>query len=268
MLRHAIRRYVATDLAGLTPGSHQGLPSRYLTLIVGVRTPIEIAAMPDPGQAPGTFDALVGGLHASPATIRYGTRIGCIRVELTPLGARSVLGVPAGALAARVVALRDVLGHDGDELLDRLHDARSWPARTAVLDDLLARRVTGAGAEAVPVQVAGAWRALLSSGGTLRVGDLAEWSGWSRRHLGERFRAELGLTPKAAARVLRFERALDLVERSGARGLADVAAACGYVDQAHLTREWHALAGQPPAAWLAAQELPNVQDGGPVAGAA
>lgn len=109
-------------------------------------------------------------------------------------------------------------------------------------------------------EVAWAWRVLLARGGGVRIGDLAGHVGWSRRHLGERFRSELGLSPKAAARVLRFERALSHLERSDTRRLADVAVACGYVDQAHLTREWRALAGLPPAAWLAAQELPNIQD--------
>lgn len=267
-LRHAIRRYVATDLTGLAPGTHQGVPSRYVTIVVGVGSPIDIATMPDPRQAPEAFDALVGGLHTAPATIRYGTRIRCIRVELTPLGAHSVLGVPAGALAERVTSMRDVLGRDGDELVERLHGAASWPARFGVLDEILARRL--ADQPAVPAEVAEvawAWRVLLARGGAVRIGDLAAHVGWGRRHLGERFRVELGLTPKAAARVLRFELALGLVERSGVRGLADVAAACGYVDQAHLTREWRALAGLPPAAWLAAEELPNVQDTEPVSGA-
>jgi AraC-like DNA-binding protein len=216
VLRHAIRRYVASEGAGLTPGTHRGVPSRYLTLIVGVGCPIDVAAMPPPAQVPRRFDALVGGLHTGPATIRYGTRIRCIRIELTPLGARAVLGLPAGAVAERVVALRDVLGRDGDELLDRLHAAGTWAARFAILDEVLARRVWVAGS--VPAEVAWAWRSLLASGGTMRIGALAQRAGWGRRHLGERFRAELGLTPKAAARVLRFERSLGLLARRGSPG--------------------------------------------------
>ena len=59
-------------------------------------------------------------------------------------------------------------------------------------------------------------------------------------------RAEYGLGPKAMARVLRFETGTLDAGRSPAAALADVAAACGYADQAHLTREWHALAGCQP----------------------
>jgi AraC-like DNA-binding protein len=49
--------------------------------------------------------------------------------------------------------------------------------------------------------------------------------------------------------------------RTAARpGLAEIAARCGYADQAHLTREWRELAGCTPSTWLA-EELPSVQDG-------
>ncbi len=90
--------------------------------------------------------------------------------------------------------------------------------------------------------------------------------GWSRRHLSERFRVELGLAPKVAGRVVRFERARRLLERADRPGLADLASACGFYDQAHLNREWRELAGCSPTAWLA-EELPSVQDGAVEVGA-
>ena len=76
-------------------------------------------------------------------------------------------------------------------------------------------------------------------------------------------RAETGLTPKAAGRVIRFDRARKLLVRELATAtadyrLADLAAACGYFDQAHLAREFRALAGCPPSQWLA-EEFRNVQ---------
>jgi AraC-like DNA-binding protein len=38
-----------------------------------------------------------------------------------------------------------------------------------------------------------------------------------------------------------------------------VAFLCGYYDQAHMTREWQALAGCAPRMWIA-KELPFLQD--------
>ena len=92
---------------------------------------------------------------------------------------------------------------------------------------------------------------------------MAAETGWSGRHLTSRFRTEIGLTPKAAARVVRFDRARHLLAaNAGGTGhhLADLAAACGYFDQAHLAREFRALAGCPPSQWIT-EEFRNVQAG-------
>src|SRR5262249_3970784 len=123
-------------------------------------------------------------------------------------------------------------------------------------DDVLGRKLEPV--EPAP-QVAWAWRRLLAAQGTLPIESLARELGWSRRHLAERFRREIGLAPKVAARVLRWEHACAMLARPGRRSrLADVAADCGYADQSHLTREWVALSGLTPRAWLA-DELPFLQ---------
>ena len=85
----------------------------------------------------------------------------------------------------------------------------------------------------------------------MRVGELAAALGCSRRHLVNRFAADIGAPPKLAARLLRFEHAR---RRLGSAPLARVAADCGYADQAHLSREFAELAGAPPTAF------PFVQD--------
>ena len=136
------------------------------------------------------------------------------------------------------------------------------PAAVRFLVDVLAARAV----EPVvpPPELGEAWRRMRGADGRVRVADLADEVGWSRRHLGERFRTELGLAPKQAARVLRFERAGRLL-RSGRADLAGLAAECGFYDQAHLTNEWRALAGCTPGTWIT-EELPFLQDGEEAAG--
>lgn len=250
--------YTGYRIEGAEPGVHRGLPSRHLTFIVTLGGTVDLAAMPDPHQQPASFTALAGGLHAVPALIRHdGYQFG-IQLELTPLGSRTLLGLPAGELAATVIDLATVLGPAAGELVERLRTAVTWTDRFVQLDAALARVARDRGRP--DPELGWAWQRLATSHGAVGINGLATEVGWSRRHLGERFRREYGLTPKQAARVMRFELAHRLLRRDDRPALADLAARCGYYDQAHLTREWRELAGCPPTVWLA-EELPYVQDG-------
>ncbi|MBA3728585.1 MAG: AraC family transcriptional regulator [Actinobacteria bacterium] len=112
----------------------------------------------------------------------------------------------------------------------RLSEAASWEARFEILDDAIEARFAKA---SVPSpDVAWAWRRLERASGHFRIADLATELGCSHRHLTARFREEVGLPPKKLARILRFNRALHLLERPDAHRLADVALDCGYYDQA------------------------------------
>ncbi len=260
-LRPLVTSYTGYRIEGAAPGVHRGLPSRDLTFIVTLDGTVDLAALPDPRQPPRSFGALAGGLHTSPALIRHdGYQFG-VQLGITPLGSRALLGLPAAELAGAVVDLDALLGPAAAQLVERLRTATTWRERFRQLDGMLARLARDRGAPGP--ELGWAWRRLASSHGGLGIGGLAEEVGWSRRHLGERFRREYGLTPKQAARVMRFEAANRLLRRADRPGLADLAARCGYYDQAHLTREWRELAGCSPTVWLA-EELPSVQDGAPV----
>ena len=179
--------------------------------------------------------------------------------------------MPASELAREVVELDTVWGRLADELLDRLDGAATWDERFAVLDHVLLRAFAGR-AEVPPSgtprpEASEAWRRLLASAGQVDVTTLAGEVGWSRRHLTDQFTSEFGLGPKAMARVLRFERARWMIVRGAQPTLAAVAAECGYADQAHMTRDFQALAGASPTQWLANERLPFVQDEDPITGA-
>jgi AraC-like DNA-binding protein len=239
------------------PGRHRGLPSPYLTMIVTIDDPLRIAAHPDPRTPPGTYDTLIGGLHTVPAIITHDGRGSGIQIALSPLGARALLGLPAGELAGTDIDATDVLGRFASELRERVAAAPDWPARFRVVDDLLIRRADPSALP--PPEVMHAWQRLCASGGNVALSGLAREIGWSGRYLSRRFGVDIGLAPKVAARVARFDRARRLlIEHAGEYRLAALAADCGYFDQAHLTREFSALAGVPPARWWS-EEFRNVQ---------
>ncbi len=186
-----------------------------------------------------------------------------LQLRLTWRGARALLGVPAGELAGDTVDLAALLGRRTGALLDRLAAAPDWAQRFDLLDaELQALAADGRAERGVRPEVGYAWDRLYRNGGNLRIGELAAEVGWSRRHLASRFQAETGLTPKAAARVIRFERACDRLRGPDRPALAAVAADAGYVDQAHLARDFRDLAGSTATAWLR-ECLPAPETGSP-----
>lgn len=262
-LRPFIAGYSGFRQAGVPPATHRGLPSPYLTVIFTLDDPLTVAVHADPRQLAASYRSLVGGLHTSPALVTHQGRQSGIQLLLSPLGARALLGLPAAELASIDVEGREVLGPLADQIVERIGAARGWPERFAVLDQALTSRLGDPpnGADTSD-EIGYAWRRLIASGGHCAVSELAAETGWSDRHLRSMFSGETGLTPKAAARVIRFDRTRRLLQRRAAAGsplmLADLAADCGYYDQAHLAREFRDLAGLAPSAWLAA-EFRNVQ---------
>lgn len=256
-LRPYVAHYAGWRQHGVPAMTHRGLPSPYLTLVLTLDDPLVVLAHPDHRQAPGSYDALIGGLHLAPALLAHGGRQSGVQVAVRPLGCRALFGLPAGELGGLDLDLADLLGALGvEELRHRLRTAPTWPARFAALDAALTTLARRHDAEVHP-DVTHAYRRLLATGGRLPVRDLAGEVGWSPRHLTDRFRRETGLGLKEAARVVRFDRARRAL--TPGTPLAGLAADAGYYDQAHLTREFRALAGCSPSRWLA-DEFSFVQD--------
>jgi AraC-like DNA-binding protein len=186
--------------------------------------------------------SFVAGLHDRQVTTEHSGHSFGMQVDLVPQAARMLFATPMHMLARRKVALEDVL--DDPSFVERLYDAGDWTARFELLDETLAARL----AEARPPApgVAWAWRRLVETDGQVAIGDLADELGWSRKRIVARFREEVGLSPKAAARILRFERTRRTIERSQTPDWAQIAFECGYYDQSHLINEFRAVTDRTP----------------------
>lgn len=236
------------------------LPSASVTLVIGFEDPIEVVFdRHAPGRA-SRCRAFVAGLHDAGVTVdSFGAQSG-VQLDLTPLGAHRLLGVPMHELSNSVVELDDVLGAPVRALAGRLQDEPDARRRFDLLDAVLARRLAGAAAPAPAV--AWSWQRLRATGGAVPVALLARETGFSRRHLTASFTRQIGLPPRTMGRILRFGRLLEHLEGGVEPRWAELAADCGYYDQAHLNRDVRAFAGTTPSA-LAASRLP---DGGGLRG--
>lgn len=254
---------------GLPPAVHRGLPSPWLTLIFSLDGPVTSGLTLEQARGPDAVrtDIVVGGLHQSPAYVIQPEHESGVQLAVHPLAARRLLGLPAGALAEQlVVSGTEVLGARAAEIHERMRERQGWEERFALLGSYLRARAAGAD-EAAPVrrEVVEAWAWLTRHRGAGTLRGLAEHVALSPRRLTALFRTETGLSPKQAARLMRFEHAKATVARGVAAGgspeLARVAADCGYYDHSHLVRDFRQYTGVNPTAWLT-EECRNIQAGG------
>lgn len=221
------------------------LPASSLVLLLSLGEPMCLSRLggSDPVVAPA---ALVGVSRTGVVATHSGSQR-VVEVELSPLAAVTMFGVPAAELADQIVEV-SALWPRTMHLLDQLHSVTSWADRFQLVEATLNARC--AAGRAVSPVVAGAWRQIVDSRGDLGMDVLREQTGWSRKRLAERFRAEVGLPPKTMAGLARFQHAVGLMRRPGRPSLAAIAMTCGYYDQAHLNREFRELAGRTPTEFL------------------
>lgn len=177
------------------------------------------------------------------------------QVMLTPLGARLLLGFPLDEVGNRLIDPVDLFGAAVREIIERLQEMNSHEGRLAILEQAIARRLNSS-VNGLHRGLVWALQQLQASDGRVGVVSLAEELGWSRKHLTVCFRREFGMPPKLFARILRFDRAMRLIRRDQVTSWAELADACGYADQAHLTRDFRTFAGSPPASFVR-RKLPD-----------
>jgi AraC-like DNA-binding protein len=258
-LPHPALAGIVVDYSGYRESSaaplrRRQVPTGGCVLILELGPPLRLHGPAGP-LVPGSF---LAGPHDVAVTTEFRGEQHGMQVNLAPLGVFTLLGRPMPELTNITPSL-DAL--DVPELADlpaRLATDTTWPDRFTRLDATLLRLLDASRTRPDP-EVAWAWGRLVRSAGRVPVGELAEGTGWSRRHLLTRFRGQVGLAPKTAARVLRLGRATGLLVPATAGGgtgtpvsrtLADVAATCGYADHAHLDREFRALAGCTPTEYV------------------
>jgi AraC-like DNA-binding protein len=192
-------------------------------------------------------EAVVGGVREAFHVKDTPGRTISVGVDFEPGGAFVVLGVPAGALALAHHRLEDLWGAGGAALVEEARAAKSPHEALDVVERALLSRCDPARA-AHPAVAHGIARLGADPGALVR--DVVAETGFSERFFSERFREAVGLAPKRWARVVRFQRAVALgARRRAGQTWAEIALLAGYADEAHLNREFKAMAGVTPGAF-------------------
>lgn len=230
---------VARDYAGFTDATS---PKGAFVLPATASVPV-IVKIEDSALRPPVF---VNGPHDRFATVAGSCAPSYLEMWLAPLGAYRILGLPLDKLPGQPVDLVDVLGSDGRRLGEQVRELPTWKERFGLVDSFLLGRMDQ-GPRPSP-EVSHALTMLVESDGRRPISQLAADTGWSHKHLITRFKRQVGLAPKMAARLIRFESVRRHLS-GGSPGWARIAAEAGYADQSHLVREFRQFTGLTPTAF-------------------
>jgi len=232
------------------------LPADRIVAIMNLGEPIRVCS---PG---GTWaehaDGFFAGLHDTYAiTETRGAQRG-VQIDLTPVGAHLLLRLPMHELAQRVVSLDDLLNRPGRELHERLAHGTSYEERFSTLDAFFLERLDDA-LSPVP-SITRALTRIKAAQGDVAIKTITDELQCSARHLNQGFKEQVGITPKLLARILRFNRAVTLIDTP--MSWSAISYTCGYYDQAHMIRDFKQFTGSAPTQFA----LLRLPDGGGVKG--
>ena len=177
-LRDVIVRLTGHTERAAAPVRFTEMPVTFVPVFLDLGDGWSIGDPRRPDAPAERFGPFVAGLCDVPVSVGHDGSAHCVQLDLHPRAARRLLGVPSRELADRTVALDDVLPAAGRELVERLAATRGWPARFALVERALARRL----ADAPPLRPEVGWALdRIACDRPARVGDVAAELGWSHR---------------------------------------------------------------------------------------
>jgi len=194
--------------------------------------------------------AVIGGPCLRSQIIDTAEQVRVMGVVFLPGGAHALTGEDHAVLAERDIGLEDLFGYSAHQLREELLNTADASTRLAVLERWLVARMR---MPRLAPEVLYALDALGRGPQVARIGTLVKYTGLSEYRFGKLFRRQVGMGAKRYARLVRFRGVVDAVYRCAAVDWSGVAADGGYVDQAHLVREFRDFAGVTPTGFMAAR---------------
>ena len=189
--------------------------------------------------------AFLVGTLTRPWMLRAGRRVETVGIRFRPGATTSVFPISMVEARDREVRLARLVGAaPAVALIGRIRRAPANGERFAAIEDWLLSRLGGTRARGTTARAAVGL--ILRSRGRKRIDDVAQALGWSRRRIERAFARDLGIRPKLFARIVRLNAVLASLDESERGSAVDLALEAGYFDQAHLLRDFRALAGRGP----------------------
>ena len=168
-------------------------------------------------------------------------------VKFRPAGFHPFLGAPVSSLTDRRLAVAEVFGPAGDEVVADLLAAPGDPELAATAEAFLLARLPEVDPNVPAVnRVVGL---IMADREITRVQQVTDRTGIGARRLQRLFATYTGVTPKWVIQRSRLHEAVERLDQGDHVDLGFLARDLGYFDQAHFARDFRATVGRPPTAY-------------------
>lgn len=228
------------------------LPNGKAQLIINLKEDQIRSYDPDSGRLSGTTSGpVLAGVLTRFSVIDTAEQEQVMGVSFKPGGTVPFMRVPAYETCDADIELEFLWGRRSARALrERLMEAQSPAARLDMLEQILSDAFTSTTLHPC-VEFAldtFARQPLVAS-----VSAVTDVIGLSPKRFIERFKAEVGVTPKQFCRVLRFQQAVAQAHQKQMINWTGLALDCGYFDQAHFIHDFRSFSGLTPTAYQTAQ---------------
>lgn len=192
--------------------------------------------------------AFVSGQSTTYSNLIQSSITDMLCVTFQPFGARMFFNMPMSEFKEQSVAL-DLLGDpELEELGQRIQETFDISTCIQIIERFLKKRFFYP-SEYNLKRMATAINAI--SSGNSSIEDLASISCLSQKQFKRIFNDYVGLNPKEFIRMIRFQRALYILQNNPTISLTQLAYACDFYDQSHLISEFKRISGYTPSQYIA-----------------
>ena len=205
-------------------------------------------------QLPKSF---VSGQELKNYALHISSDIGVVGIVFRPTALFKILGLPMFGLTNERIAFTELF--DPNEIERKIEDASSHQEKINLVQHFIYDRLASGLHGTSEIEYAANF--IYESRGQCRIPDLIGNAYMSRRKFERKFMEEVGISPKAYARIRRFGYTCLLMAGNREADMMSVLHECGYYDQSHFIKDFKYFSGRTPGSYLKTnEELANYVD--------